>query len=274
VLRDQGYRARLLILRDQSMLGLIETLVDSDCGIWVRAEWAGLADDLPCSGGNDMVGFVDGRVTSEIGHLGAALGLTALMGTKSARRPVFGWIGQPRQFSHAHGGGVTCATMAITCLVRGTQLRNYGEICDSVPRDASTVMASRPFVSTWMQAPEHRTLEPLRCANLGTASLPIFHSGGLLPEVLDRTVRVAVPSQFAPKGKWGARGLTTKEVLLAKDVSEALVVGLVQLGVTNVFLRTFPPLGCLRASIGLFLGLNRGVGRMRNKRKVKIVDSE
>jgi hypothetical protein len=84
VLRDQGYRARLLISRDQSMFGLIETLVDSDCGIWVRAEWAGLADDLPCSGGKDMVGFVDGRATSEIGRLGAALGLTALMGTKSA----------------------------------------------------------------------------------------------------------------------------------------------------------------------------------------------
>jgi hypothetical protein len=52
-------------------------------------------------------------------------------------------------------------TLTITCLVQGHQMYDYGEIQAAVPRDASTVMASRPFVSTWMAAPCDRTLEPL-----------------------------------------------------------------------------------------------------------------
>jgi hypothetical protein len=207
VLKDQGYRPRVVVLPNLSMLELIESLVDWECGIWVQEDWTYLAGKMPNFEGEDLVGFVDGRVTGEIGCLGEALRLTKMLGTKSLRRLIPGWLGVSRTFGHAFLGGVTTGQMSITCLVKGSMVDFYGDVQQAVPRDASTVMVSRHFVGEWREAPSSRTLEPLRCANLGTDSDPIYHSGGLLPGSLDRTVKVAVPSQFAPVGNWGARTL-------------------------------------------------------------------
>jgi hypothetical protein len=155
--------------------------------------------------------------------MGEALCLTKMLGTKSMRRPIPGWQSETRNFGHAFVGGVTTGQLAVTCLAKGSIGVSYGDLPQAVPHDASTVMALRPFVGVWTEAPNSGTLEPLCCKNLGTGSHPIYHSGGLLPGVLDRTVKVAVPSQFAPVGNWGIHNLTAKEICFAKDASDALV---------------------------------------------------
>jgi hypothetical protein len=50
------------------MLEVVKYFLDRECGIWVlRADWSSLAGEMPGFEGKDLVGFVDGRVTGEIG---------------------------------------------------------------------------------------------------------------------------------------------------------------------------------------------------------------
>jgi hypothetical protein len=85
--------------------------------------------------------------------MGEALCLTKMLGTKSLRRPIPGWQSETRNFGHAFVGGVTTGQLAVTCLAKGSMGVSYGDLPQAVPRDASTVMASRPFVGVWTEAP-------------------------------------------------------------------------------------------------------------------------
>jgi hypothetical protein len=86
---------------------------------------------------------------------------------------------------------------------------------------------------------------PLECRNLGSETHPEYHGGGLLPGVLDKSVQIVTPTLFAKPGYWGLRGLSSKEVLLAKDLSEMDALKLETPGKNASFLRGLTPGRCL-----------------------------
>jgi hypothetical protein len=114
-----------------------------------------------------------------------------------------------------------------------------------VGRDASTVLSSMEGTRRYCRAPQTRTVLPLACVNLGSLGHPEYHGGGLLPSPLDKTVQVTTPTLFAKLGFWGLRRLTSEEILLAKDMSEADVSKLARLSREGSFLRMLTPGKCL-----------------------------
>lgn len=79
---------------------------------------------------------------------------------------------------------------------------------------------------------------------------PFFHGKGWLPSGFDRRTVVATPALFVRPGCWVRCTLRTKEVLLAKDVSETHVEMLE--GLPNVILRSLLPGKMLAATLDSF----------------------
>jgi hypothetical protein len=235
-------------------------VVESDCVVCF-----GNIDGQTLPAWAELVGFVDGRVISDIIGMVETLGITSLLSTKSPRRGLPGWKSLTQYFSHEASGGVTTATMSMPRFGQGSPDLISQAVPTEILRDASTVLSTRPFVGTWVAAPATRTLTPLCCLNLGSVDAPIYHSGGLLPRTVDKRTAVAVPSNFAPAGFWGQRQLTAKEILFAKDVPEDLANTLVAKGLSKTFLATFPPLGTLRVGIGSLLASREGNGGERER---------
>jgi hypothetical protein len=123
-----------------------------------------------------------------------------------------------------------------------------------VSRDASTVLSTMEGTRRYRRAPDTRVAMPLGCLNLGSLSHPEYHGGGLLPSPLDKTIQVVTPTLFAKPGFWGLRRLTSEEMLLAKDLSEADAEKLAQPSREGSFLRAFSfRLSCFILRGGPFL---------------------
>ena len=87
VLRELGYRAVLVILRDEKLLATVEDLVDDKCAIWCGPDWTVFGQAMPYFGvGRNMMGLVDGRITAELRDLAEGMGIQTLVGTKGSRR--------------------------------------------------------------------------------------------------------------------------------------------------------------------------------------------
>jgi hypothetical protein len=97
----------------------------------------------------------------------------------------------------------------------------------------------------YRRAPPNRTVLPLSCLNLGSASHPEYHGDGLLPATVDKSVQVSTPTLFAKPGFWGLRSLSSVEILLAKDLPETDAQKLQDISQQGCFLRTFTPGKCL-----------------------------
>jgi hypothetical protein len=92
VLRELGYRAILVLLREEKYLGAVEDLVEDKCAVWCGPDWGVFGAAMPsfeviCN----MMGFVDGRVTNELRGMAEGMGVQTLVGTKGARRTFPGW---------------------------------------------------------------------------------------------------------------------------------------------------------------------------------------
>ncbi|KAG7368171.1 hypothetical protein IV203_030914 [Nitzschia inconspicua] len=121
-----------------------------------------------------------------------------------------------------------------------------GTVPLAVPRDASTVLAFTKTVRHYRRAPAVKVFEMPVLTNLGPLEAPFYHSGGLLPFPLDTAVRVLIPTLFSRDGCWGLRTVSATEVLLALDVSDALIPRFV--AVSNTLLKSLLPGQALVAS--------------------------
>jgi hypothetical protein len=207
VLRELGYRAILVLLRTDKYLAAVEDSVEDNCAIWSGADWSVFQAAMPSFGVHrQMMGFVDGRVTGELRIMSEGMGIQTLVGTKGLRRAFRGWKMASQRVEHAAVGGVTAGVATVTALTRGDTVLTPAALPYVVARDASTVLSVKPFVRTFRANPGPVEGVALVSLNLGTHNHPYYHGGGLLPELLDRGVRVLAPALFAPPGQWGLRG--------------------------------------------------------------------
>jgi hypothetical protein len=247
VLRELGYRAVLVLLREDKQLKAVKDFVDDQCVVWSGADWSVFSQAMPFFGvTQNMRGFVDGRITGELRSMAEGMGFQTLIGTKGLRHTFPGWTLATQRVEHSLVGGVPTHTATLTALTC-----RAGTLCRStlpyvlVGRDAGTVLSIQPFVSTFRAIPGALGGDSLRSVNLGMASHPYYHGGGLLPGVLDKRLQVLAPVLCAPKGLWGLRHLTSSEILVAKDFSPGAVDKLWSDSITNDFLQDLVPGKCL-----------------------------
>ena len=246
VLRELGYRAVLVILRNDRLLEAVEDLVEDKCAVWCGPDWSVFRAAMPFFGHDrKMMGFVDGRMTGELRTMAEGMGIHTMFGTKGIRRAFPGWTLETQRVEHAKVGGVTTGYATVTALTRITNGLRPGPLPFVVERDASTVLSVKPFVKTFRAVPASIPADDLRCLNLGSPGHPHYHGGGLLPGVLDRGVWVLAPGLFVPKGQWGLRHLTSEEILVAKDFSPGTVAKFAPESLTNTFLADLVPGKCL-----------------------------
>jgi hypothetical protein len=255
VVRQAGFRPVLVVLGKADWLDVVQSVVEPDCVVCI-----GNIDGQTLPAWAELVGFVDGWVTSAIIGTVETLGFTSLLSTKSPQRGLPGWKSLTQAFLHEASGGVTTAMQSLTRFGWGSPDLVSQAVPTEILRDASMVLSTRRFVGAWVAAPATCTLTPLCCLNLGSVDAPIYYSGGLLPGTVDKRTAVAVPSNFAPAGFWGQPRLTAKEILFAKDVSEDLANISVAKGLSETFLAAFPPLGTLRVDIGSLLASRESNG--------------
>jgi hypothetical protein len=246
VLGELGYRAILVLLRDEKHLAAVEDLVEDKCAVWCGPDWGVFGEAMPSFGNaRSMMGFVEGRVTDELRQMAEGMGIQTLIGTKGARRSFPGWHASCQRVEHAAVGGVTSGVVTLTALTRRPCMLKASGLPYVVKRDASTVLSVQPFVSTFRAIPPPIGAEDLRCVNLGTAGHPYYHGAGLLPGLLTRRVRVLAPALFAPKGLWGLRHITSDEILVAKDFPPCTVAKISGETLSSAILGRLSPGKCL-----------------------------
>ncbi|KAG7344897.1 hypothetical protein IV203_032428 [Nitzschia inconspicua] len=241
-----GLEAVLIVLVVPTSLPLVESLVTPGCMIWVGDGKGRLgAGSLPLNGGS-TVGLVDGGITTDILHMASALSLHDLVTTRRGRRCPRVWYLSIVEVSHAAVGGVTAAVTHIARYRKVDPPPKPGTVPLAVPRDASTVLAFTKTVRHYRRAPVVKVFEMPVLTNLGPLEAPFYHSGGLLPFPLDTAVRVLIPTLFSRDGCWGLRTVSATEVLLALDVSDALIPRFA--AVSNTLLKSLLPGRALVAS--------------------------
>ena len=180
-LRDLGFEAIFVVLKSAIHLSEVETLVGDKCAIWCGSSWSDLLDTGPRFAGQSVVGFVDGRVTSSTIQLSECMGLCDLTSTRRPRRPFTGWTITQQDVLHSAVGGITTALISVVRVHNGSTVVPPAALPYIVGRDASTVLSATASTRRYRSAPPTRTVVPLKCVNLGFATHPIYHGGGLLP---------------------------------------------------------------------------------------------
>jgi hypothetical protein len=87
-------------------------------------------------------------------------------------------------------------------------------------RDASTVLSVMETAEQFCQTPTESTVIPLRCLAMGSETCPEYYGIGLSTSALDKLIQIVTPSLFAKLEFWQLRGLSSKDILLSKDLSE------------------------------------------------------
>jgi hypothetical protein len=83
VLRELGYRAILVLLRDEKHLEAVEDLVEGKCAVWCGLDWGVFGAAMPSFGvTRNMMWFVDGRVTDELRRMSKKWGSKQLLFVK------------------------------------------------------------------------------------------------------------------------------------------------------------------------------------------------
>jgi hypothetical protein len=163
VLRELGYRAILVLLREGKHLEAVEDLVEDKCAIWCGSDWGVFGAAMPSfEVTRNMMGFVDGRVTDELRRMAEGMGVQTLVGTKGARRTFPGWQVACQRVEHSAVGGVTPGVVTLTAMTRRPNMLAGGGPPFVVAQDASTVLSVHPFVSIFRQL--HVTLPRMTCA--------------------------------------------------------------------------------------------------------------
>jgi hypothetical protein len=188
--------------------------------IWAGEDWSVLERGAPSFPGRDVFGLVDGKVTSQVVKLLDVLKIKEVFGTSAAWRPFQGWLRSIVKVDHSEVGGVTTCVSFIMRHVRGSKIGAPAPIREEVPRDASMILSYMEEVRSYRTQPASQVLAVASLVNLGTEVSPFYCGGGLLPGTLDSSVQVLTPGLFVRKGCWGLPRLVSREVLLAKDVSE------------------------------------------------------
>jgi hypothetical protein len=107
VLPELGLGAVMVLLRSDKMLGAVEAIVDDECIIVVGPDWSVFGTRVPNFNTQEVVGLVDGRITTEVASLATAMSLHAVTTTASARRNLPGWTSKKVLVDHARVGGIT-----------------------------------------------------------------------------------------------------------------------------------------------------------------------
>ena len=92
---------------------------------------------------------------------------------------------------HSLVGGITAHRATIQALHQFDELINARKLPYVVGRDASMVLLVMEGSRRYRRVPPNGTVLPLSCLNLGSASHPEFHGGGLLPATLDKSVQAS-----------------------------------------------------------------------------------
>jgi hypothetical protein len=91
------------------MLGAVEAIVDDKCIIVVGPDWSVFGTQVPNFNTQEVVGLVDGQITTEMTSLATAMSLHAVTTNASARRNLPGQTSKKVLVDHACVGGVTTA---------------------------------------------------------------------------------------------------------------------------------------------------------------------
>jgi hypothetical protein len=264
-LGELGLRAVLVFLKTDEHLDAVEALVDDECMILSGQDWRVFGSRLPTFESRQVIGLIDGRLTTDIALLARTMQMHSLSSTMAARRPVAGWAGHKVRVEHTLVGGVTACHPRIHRYDNRDVEYKVLAIPQSAPRDVGTVLSAVASSFHFRAAPDDHAVVPLAVVNLGNSSHPVYHGGGLLPGLIDRRTRVLTPGVYAPKGKWVIRCLTYVELLLSKDVSETLAKTLVTCQpLPDIVLSKLLPGKCLVSGFrALFDDWNGGGGEFR-----------
>jgi hypothetical protein len=80
-----------VVLREDTHLDTVENLVDDACMILAGEDRLVLEQGAPSFPGRDVVGLVDGKVTSQVVKLLDVRKINEVFTTSVARRPFTGW---------------------------------------------------------------------------------------------------------------------------------------------------------------------------------------
>jgi hypothetical protein len=139
-----GYKAVAVILKQATMLSLVESLVGDECVIYAAADWTQLIHSPKALGKRVWTGFIDGRVdTKVLGGLAKTLHVKDLISTCLARRKFGNWETSAIQVDHETVGRITGYRGRFSRWSQSAEpLPSPDALVYVVPRDASTVLSA------------------------------------------------------------------------------------------------------------------------------------
>jgi hypothetical protein len=177
-LAELGLRAVLVFLKTEEYLDSVEALVDDECLVMSGQDWRVFGSRLPTFGLRDVVGLIDGRLTTDVALLAQTMQLGSLSSTMAVRRSIAGWVGNKVQVNHTFVGGVTAAHPRIHRYDNRNVDCPVAEVPRSAPRDVGTVLSAVGSSFHFRAAPDVTAVEPLAVVNLGNPAHPVYHGGG------------------------------------------------------------------------------------------------
>jgi hypothetical protein len=102
-----GFQAVLVVLKNDTHLAAVESLVDEKCVVWAGHDWSVLGTATPTFRDQACCGFIDGRDTREIISQAGSMLLTKLTSTQRARSKFEGWNTHTIKVDHHIVGRVT-----------------------------------------------------------------------------------------------------------------------------------------------------------------------
>jgi hypothetical protein len=170
-----------------------------------------------------------------------SMSITQAAGTQRSWRGFQGWKSCDIKVIHSKVGGVTTQREHLQGFCKTEEAFQAASLPYLVGWDTSTVLSPMEGSCGYSRVPQTRTILPLECGSLGSSSHREYHGGGLLPSSLDKTVQVTTPTLFAKPIFWELRQLSSKEILLAKDLTKVDAAKLAQPSGKSSFLRALTP---------------------------------
>ena len=170
----------VMILCTHDLVDIIRSISSKTTFVGVIQDYIDGMIDHPV--GNVKLALIQGNLNNTILKLLTGLNIRLFLGDRLPRRLHSSWRLERVIIEHKRFGGVTTSVKSLFvgwCKDDEVHLLNPKHMEES--RDASTIHDDSIWCYKFKRRPKEMEIKPLRCVNLGSAAVPIYHIGGLLP---------------------------------------------------------------------------------------------
>ena len=207
-----------IILCSRHLIEIVKSISTESSYVSTIEDFANGQTDWSMSSQID-VALIQGNLTNTLIKILNGLNVRRLIVDRLPRRLHKTWILRHLDIEHSSYGGVTTAKHRFYVgWYHDDVVTLLNPVHMEESRDASTIQDDSIWCYKFKRKPRSIIIEPLRCVNLGSSKVPVYHIGGLLPVHEIYTCSIVCPTRGSNEHNWGLRKLSRNEIYNCFDM--------------------------------------------------------